>query len=70
MVALPPVLTAQDVALWLTWPTSRVVRMARRGLIPCRVLPDGDLAFSPDDLRAWLASLPAPTGKEAALASS
>ena len=60
---LPDVLTAADVALWLRLPTRAVERMARRGDIPARTLPTGDLAFEAADLAEWLRHLP--HGKEA-----
>jgi hypothetical protein len=50
----PQYWTAQDVGLWLTLPTGRVIRLARRGAIPCIVLPDGELLFDPAELTAWL----------------
>ncbi len=53
---LPPLLTAQDVALWLSLPTAKVVRLARQGEIPCLTLPTGELAFEPDALAAWIKS--------------
>jgi hypothetical protein len=51
---LPPLLTAQDVALWLALPTAKVIRLAREGEIPCVTLPCGELAFEPAALAAWL----------------
>ena len=63
---LPSMMTAADVALWLRLPTRTVVRMARRGEIPSRTLPTGDLAFNEADLAEWLRRLPC--GKEAARA--
>jgi hypothetical protein len=57
---LPTVWTARDVGLWLSLPTRKVVRMAREGSIPCRVLPCGDVVFRPEDLAGWLEGLKAP----------
>ncbi len=51
---LPPLLTAQDVALWLALPTSKIVRLARQGEIPCINLPGGELAFEPEALANWI----------------
>jgi hypothetical protein len=61
---LPNMLTAMDVSLWLSLPTRTIERMARRGKMPSRTLPTGDLVFDADDLAAWLRRLP--EGKEAA----
>ncbi len=52
---IPHLWTPQDVGLWLTVPTEKVIRLARRGLIPCVCLPDGELLFDPTDLSAWIA---------------
>ena len=52
---LPHLLTPQDVASWLSLPTDRVVRMARRGDIPCLILPGGDMLFDQLELVGWLA---------------
>jgi hypothetical protein len=62
---LPVLLTAHDVGLWLTLPTSEVVRLARRGQIPCVTLPNGEVMFEPARLARWVRSLPAAAGKEA-----
>lgn len=51
---LPPLLTPQEVGDWLSLPSERVTRLARRGEIPCIELPGGELAFDPDDLARWL----------------
>ncbi len=47
-------LAAEDVSLWLNMPTRRVERMARRGQIPCLVLPDGEILFDQAELLMWL----------------
>jgi hypothetical protein len=60
---LPDVLTAADVGLWLRLPARSVERMARRGQIPSRTLPTGDIAFDATELAEWLRGLP--RGKEA-----
>jgi hypothetical protein len=55
--ALPSLLTPQDVGLWLSIPTGRVVRLARRGDLPCVTLPDGELLFESAELARWLEGL-------------
>ncbi len=54
---LPRLLTPQDVALWLTLPTERVVRLARRGLLPSLKLPGGEILFDREELAAWVETL-------------
>lgn len=54
---MPTLLTPADVARWLTLPTPKVERLARRGEIPAIVLPDGNLVFSGDELSRWLEGL-------------
>ncbi|HVS36455.1 MAG TPA: helix-turn-helix domain-containing protein [Gemmataceae bacterium] len=61
---LPNVMTSDDVSLWLRLPTRTVERMARRGEVPCRRLPTGDLVFDAAILADWLRQLP--DGKGAA----
>jgi hypothetical protein len=53
-VKLPTLLFAQDVAAWLGLPTNRVVRMARRGDIPCVIVPPDEIRFDADALAEWL----------------
>lgn len=55
--ALPDLLTPRDVALWLSLPTRRVERMARRGVIPCTILPTDDVVFDADELAEWFKGL-------------
>ena len=38
----------------LRYPRGRSARLARRGLIPCVKLPDGEIRFDPDALERWL----------------
>jgi hypothetical protein len=52
--AIPTLWTPQDVGLWLTIPTERVIRMARQGRLPCITLPDGEVVFDAAQLVAWL----------------
>jgi hypothetical protein len=53
---LPRLLTPFDVALWLSLPAARVVRMARRRQLPSITLPDGSLVFEAERLAEWLRS--------------
>ena len=53
---LPRLMTPHELAHCLSWPTARVIRMARDGGIPCVVLPNGDLLFDEGDIGTWLAS--------------
>lgn len=43
-----------DVDELLRYPRGRSARLARRGLITCIVLPDGELRFERDAIDAWL----------------
>jgi hypothetical protein len=54
---LPTLLTPVEVGIWLSWPTARVVRAARRGEIPHILLPNGDVMFEKTDLSRWAATL-------------
>ena len=47
-------LTQYDVADLLKIPSQRALRMAKRGLLPCVVLPGGDIRFDEYDLREWI----------------
>jgi hypothetical protein len=47
-------LTAMDVALWLSLPTGQVERLARRGQIPSVKLPTGDILFDRAELLMWI----------------
>ncbi|MCK6465809.1 MAG: hypothetical protein L6Q93_13355 [Phycisphaerae bacterium] len=46
----------------LRFPRGRSARLARRGLIPCVRLPDGEIRFDPEVISIWLReqSTPAP----------
>lgn len=54
----------------LRYPGGRSARMARKGLIPHLILPDGEIRFDPDVIEKWLAELaepaPAAAGGESA----
>ena len=41
----------------LCYPSGRSVRLARKGLIPHVVLPDGSIRFDPSRIEAWLSEL-------------
>jgi hypothetical protein len=56
--ALPRLLTPADVGRWLSLPARRVERMAKRGEIPYRILPSGDIVFEAEALAAWARQLP------------
>jgi hypothetical protein len=58
---LPRLLTLMDVALWLDLSVRQVRQMARRGEIPARTLPNGELVFEESALRNWLETLQTPT---------
>ena len=55
MANAPPILIdARDAGRLLDMPPARVIRFANRGLLPCVVLPDGELRYQEDDLRGWV----------------
>jgi hypothetical protein len=54
---LQPLLNSLDVSDWIFMPARRVERLARQGLIPCVILPDGSLLFERAELERWLAGL-------------
>jgi hypothetical protein len=43
-----------DAGKLLSMPSTRVARLAKRGDLPCVVLPDGELRYSVDDLKTWI----------------
>jgi hypothetical protein len=49
----------------LRYPAGRSARLARRGLIPHVVLPDGEIRFDPELIEAWLRNRGATTYGEA-----
>lgn len=56
-------LTSGEAAERLRMLRSRVVRLARAGVIPHVALPDGEIRFDADELDAWVSrhrQLPAP----------
>jgi hypothetical protein len=49
-----PLLTSWHIDRLLRYPHGRSVRLARRGLIPCVKLPDGEIRFDRDIIERWL----------------
>ncbi len=49
-------LKPREVDLVLRYPPGRSLRLAKKGLIPYIVLPDGEVRFREDDLRRFLDS--------------
>jgi hypothetical protein len=49
-------LRPREVDAILRYPTGRTLRLARRGLIPCIVLPDGEVRIRQDVVDALLDS--------------
>jgi predicted site-specific integrase-resolvase len=50
----PLLIDAREAGQLLNMLPSRVTRLAKRGVLPCVVLPDGELRYSEDDLRSWI----------------
>ena len=50
----PLLIDKHEAGRLLDMPPTRVSRLAKRGEIPCVVLPDGELRYLPEDLRAWV----------------
>jgi hypothetical protein len=57
LAPLPTLLTTGEVADLLHETIPRIIRQARRGLIPCILLPSGDFVFDRAEIAAWLDSL-------------
>jgi hypothetical protein len=55
---LGQLLTPQEVAIWLSISTRDVLRMTRRGELPCLHLPDGEPRYDPAELNVWLRRRP------------
>ena len=53
-MALTTLLTTADAATKLAMLHSRVIRLARKGVIPSVCLPDGEIRFDPEDLALWI----------------
>ena len=62
----PLLIDAREAGRLLDMLPARVTRLAKRGDLPCVMLPDGEARFSPDDLRDWVDQhrLPAPIATE------
>lgn len=54
-IMLPHLLTPSEAADRLAMTTRTLERLARRGEVPCVVMPGGALAFDPADLAGWVA---------------
>ena len=50
----PLLIDAREAGRLLDMLPARVTRLAKRGLLPCVVLPDGESRFLADDLRSWI----------------
>ena len=46
-----------DAAEMLSMTPRRLIRLARQGVVPVIDLGDGEMRFSPDDLREWVKGL-------------
>lgn len=47
-------LSSSEAADLLRMLPARVVRLAKRGAIPCVLLPDGEIRFDVQELAAWV----------------
>lgn len=54
MQTQPLLIDAREAGRLLDMLPARVTRLAKRGLLTCVVLPDGELRFLADDLRSWI----------------
>ena len=50
----PILIDAREAGRLLDMLPARVSRLAKRGDLPCVLLPDGEYRFLPDDLREWV----------------
>lgn len=59
-------LTPSEIDSRLRYPSGRSVKLARKGLIPSVVLPDGEIRFDPEVIDRWLRdrATNVPTGRE------
>jgi hypothetical protein len=62
----PLLIDAREAGRLLDMLPARVARLAKRGALPAVILPDGELRFSPADLREWVNAHRQPTTTEAA----
>lgn len=51
-----PLIRPSDLDARLRYPAGRSLRLARKGLIPHFLLPDGEIRFDPDLIKRWLQS--------------
>jgi hypothetical protein len=58
--ARPILIDASEAGRLLGMLPARVTRLAKRGELPCVVLPDGELRYSEEDLREWVAEFRRP----------
>ena len=65
-MTLNQILSAGEAADRIRMLRSRVLRLARAGVVPHIALPDGEIRFDRDDLDAWVAKhkQPATTSEE------
>ena len=61
----PLLIDARDAGELLDMPPARVTRLAKRGLLPCIALPDGEFRYLADDLRAWVEEHRRPSSTQA-----
>ena len=54
MNTTPLLIDAREAGRLLDMIPARVTRLAKRGLLPVVVLPDGEFRYCADDLRAWV----------------
>ena len=52
---------------WLSYPRGRSQRLARKKLIPCIELPDGEIRFDLAAIEKWLAEHATPTEEDSAV---
>lgn len=62
----PILIDARDAGILLSMPSPRVMRLAKRGVLPCVKLPDGELRFSRADLAEWVEQYRQPTQPQGA----
>ena len=60
----PILIDAREAGRLLDMLPARVSRLAKRGNLPCVLLPDGEYRFLPDDLREWVQDFRRPVGAE------
>jgi len=57
----PILIDAREAGRLLDMLPARVTRLAKRGDLPCVILPDGELRYSEEDLRKWVKGYRRPT---------